>query len=51
MADAVELAWAGFLASLSIVTVLVVSNVMVSYFADGETLTGWVDKKMKGVMK
>ena len=46
MADAINMAFAGFGASFTIVTVLMVSNVIVSYFADGKTLTQMIDEKL-----
>jgi len=48
MASALNMAFAGFGASFTIVTVLMVSNVIVSYFADGRTLTGMIDEKLGG---
>ena len=46
MADALNMAFEGFGASFTIVTVLMVSNVIVSYLADGKTLTGMIDEKI-----
>jgi len=48
MASVVNMALAGFGASFTIVAVLMVSNIMVSYLADGKTLTGMIDEKVKG---
>lgn len=49
MAQPVQMAVAGFGAAFTIVTVLMVSNVITSYVADGKTLTGMIDDKLGGM--
>ena len=45
----VQMAFAGFGLALGVESLLLISNVVVSYLADGQTVTGWAQKNFSGV--
>ncbi len=51
MAQPLQMMYAGVGASMTIVAVLMISNIGVSYFAKGQTVTGFIDDKIGSKVK